>query len=68
MMTQNKEGWTWLFNSRKDHYFVDGRSLCGRWLCFSDDVEIGDDDNKDNCKACQRELKKRKKLQQAATA
>lgn len=25
------EGWGWPFNARLAHYFVDGRSLCGRW-------------------------------------
>jgi hypothetical protein len=25
------EGWNWLFNAAKYHYFRAGRSLCGRW-------------------------------------
>ena len=31
-MSETKEGWTWLINSRKDHYFRDGKSLCGKWM------------------------------------
>lgn len=54
------EGWTWLWNSRKWHYFVDGKSLCKRWMVFgSPELEQGNDDSKDNCKKCRSELKKR---------
>lgn len=55
-----KEGWTWLFNSRKEHYFRDGQSLCGKWMCLGSDftnipphVEVA-------CATC---LKKREKEQ-----
>ena len=27
-----REGWGWLSNAAKWHYFVGGKSLCGRWL------------------------------------
>ncbi len=54
-----EEGWTWLINSKKWHYFdKDGRSLCGRWLTFGREFEQGNDNSPDNCKACRRELKK----------
>ena len=56
-----KEGWTWLHNSKKWHYFVDGRSLCGRWMLFSNPgLEQGNDDSPDNCKACSKKLITRK--------
>lgn len=52
-----KEGWTWLKNSRKWHYFVDKRSLCGKWqVVADDDLEQGNDDSPDNCAACKRKL------------
>lgn len=51
------EGWTFLHNSRRDHYFVDGRSLCGKYAYF------GPIDNKTNgnpeCADCLKRLKKR---------
>lgn len=27
-------GWKYLFNADKQHYFTEGRSLCGRWMTF----------------------------------
>ncbi len=55
------EGWTYLTNSRKWHYFIDGRSLCKRFmLFFLPELEQGDDDSPDNCKACRAKLLKRK--------
>lgn len=55
------EGWTYLTNSRKWHYFVDGRSLCKRFMLFIiPELEQGTDDSPDNCKACKEKLLKRK--------
>lgn len=54
------EGWAWLANAPKWHYFVDNHSLCGRWAYFGDVLEQGNDDSTDNCKACATKLKKRK--------
>jgi hypothetical protein len=31
-----KRGWGWPTNSKKAHYFFDGRSLCGKWGFFGD--------------------------------
>jgi len=60
MTEENKEGWTWLSNSRKWHYFVDGRSLCGRFMLFSTSgLEQGNDTSTDNCMACMKALEKR---------
>ena len=46
-------GWRWPALSRKAHYFIEGRSLCGKWLFFGDSqgkglAFKGDDD----CAAC----------------
>ena len=56
-----KEGWTWIFNSPKWHYFADGRSLCGRWMLFGkgENLELGSDNSPDNCKTCVKKLKAR---------
>ena len=56
------EGWTWLQNSPKWHYFRDGRSLCSKWglwgnLKFAETENL---DSPDNCKACA--TKRRKEL------
>jgi hypothetical protein len=51
------EGWGWLYNSRKWHYFRDGRSLCHNWLGLGlGKLEQGKDDSLDNCKACRGRL------------
>ena len=60
-MPENKEGWTWLSNSPKWHYFVDGRSLCKRFMLFGNaKLDQGQDDSPDNCKACMKALQKRR--------
>jgi len=57
-----KEGWGYIHNSPKWHYFIDGRSLCGRWLSLGlGKLEQGSDSSPDNCKACRRKLEKRKR-------
>jgi hypothetical protein len=33
------EGWKVLLNSKKDHYFREGRSLCGRWATFGNEFD-----------------------------
>lgn len=57
-----REGWTWLLNAKKWHYFVDGRSLCKRWLLFTTPkLEQGNDNSPDNCINCLKKLIVRKK-------
>lgn len=60
---QYQEGWTWLINSRKWHFFTskDGRSLCGKFLLFRlpDDLEPDDSKSPDDCAGCRRALDKR---------
>ena len=53
MMTtgERTEGWKYLFNSPKWHYFRNGRSLCRKWMNFGKDFE-GDKPSPDNCKGC----------------
>lgn len=53
------EGWTWLMNARKWHYFRDGKSLCKKWMILSSkELEAGNPDHPDNCKTCSMALKK----------
>jgi len=53
-----KEGWTWLINSKKWHYFREGRSLCRQFLLLSsNDLETGNNDSADNCAACKKKIK-----------
>lgn len=50
-----EEGWTWLINSRKWHYFRDGRSICGKFMLLGNpELEPFGDKSPDNCAACQR--------------
>lgn len=57
MAIETKEGWAWLLNSRNEHYFVDGRSLCRKWLGLGLDYDrtMGQPE----CKACRKALDKR---------
>jgi len=54
-----KEGWGFPLNSKKAHYFVDGRALCGKWLFFGN-LEEGNDNSPDNCTACKKAVERRK--------
>lgn len=59
MSEKNKEGWTYLTNSPKWHYFRNGQSLCKKYaLLMMPDLEVGNNNSPDNCKACQRQLSK----------
>ena len=51
-MPKLSEGWTWLFNSKKWHYFRKGRSLCGKWALLGHPELEADASSPDNCKAC----------------
>lgn len=51
------EGWTWLWNATKFHYFRDNRSLCGKWAVIGkQEYRQGNNDSPDNCTACRRRL------------
>lgn len=55
------EGWGFPQRSRKAHYFVNGRSLCGKWTFFGKVAE-GDPGFFESkcCAKCFREFDKRK--------
>lgn len=58
---QVAEGWGWPRASRKAHYFVGSRSLCGRWafvgsLTQPKEQSVG---GPDDCRKCSRLLEKR---------
>lgn len=60
----DNEGWTWLQNSSKWHYFRNKRSLCKRWSLFlhpSSGYQQGGLGSPDNCKLCLKYLKKEQK-------
>ena len=61
-MSEPKEGWGWPLNSRKAHYFVKGRSLCGKWMFFGRLQTEGDDgsETSNDCKGCLKKLRKRR--------
>lgn len=51
------EGWTWLSNSTRWHYFRGGRSLCGKFMLLGKhELQPGSDDSRDNCAACRHKL------------
>lgn len=52
------EGWKWLYETNKNHYFVDGKSLCKRWLTMG--VTFNRFEDQEDCKSCQKNLEKRK--------
>jgi hypothetical protein len=56
-VSMSKEGWAYLLNAKNEHYFVDGRSLCRKWLGLSLDYDrtMGQPE----CKACRKALDKR---------
>jgi len=57
-----RRGWGWPQLSKKPHYFVDGQSLCGRWMFFG---EVSDKDasekGPDDCAQCRRRYGKEAK-------
>lgn len=61
-MTDHKiEGWTWLINARKWHYFRNGRSLCGQQMILkhpAEGYELDNPNSPDNCPRCRAKLVK----------
>lgn len=53
------EGWGLPSQSRKWHYFVDTRSLCGKWGFFQGGLEQGNDNSPSNCAKCKQRLRQR---------
>lgn len=55
---ERTHGWKWLINATKWHYFVDGRSLCGKWMVLTmNGADDSNHDSPDNCAACRRKRK-----------
>lgn len=54
-----KEGWGFPLNSKKMHYFIDGRSPCGKWMFFGN-LESDEWEDPLDCKECRKRLNKRK--------
>ena len=54
-MRTKPEGWSWLFNARKWHYFRDGRALCRRWMILGVG-DFGTPTEGEKCRSCQRAL------------
>jgi hypothetical protein len=61
MTETENQGWAWPFNSQKAHYFVNARSLCGRWGFFGeiDMSDQGPGNKRSDCAACMKKLEKR---------
>lgn len=53
----SKEGWAYLSNAKYEHYFIDGRSLCRKWLGLG--LDYGRTMGQPECKACRKALDKR---------
>lgn len=60
---EREEGWGEVFSlttgryADREHYFVDGHSLCGRYMRFTNSDLIEKSHNK--CKSCSAKLEKR---------
>lgn len=53
------EGWTYLINSPKFHYFRDSVSLCRKWMYSGPDNHLQPEDgkpSKNDCKVCRRKM------------
>lgn len=48
-----KRGWGFPANSKRAHYFVEGRSLCMKWI-FMGQLYDDNHESPDNCAACKR--------------
>lgn len=56
MIDISSEGWAWLYNSRKWHFFRNKQSLCGKFMLLGhpiDGYEI-DRDSPSDCAECKR--------------
>lgn len=54
------EGWTWLYNTPKWHYFINQESLCKRWMLFTKGTYLEANMKTyrdDYCKVCTKKLK-----------
>lgn len=65
-MIKPKQGWTWLSNSTKWHYFKEGSNttLCGKFMLLRGPDELDDTNHnsRDNCLACKRKYQAEQEL------
>lgn len=54
------EGWGRPVNSSKHHYFKERRSVCGKWMYFSNDLEPDSFESPDDCRACRKKINAKK--------
>lgn len=62
MSAKVDRGWGWPMNSKKAHYFIEGRSLCGKWGFFGD-LTANEAHSPDDCADC---TKRRAKMVECA--
>ena len=54
------EGWYWAYPLPKRHFFVKGKSLCGKATVYGGDMRPDSQDTANNCPECVRAAAKRK--------
>ena len=60
-MSESKKGWAQPIGTKKFHYFVDGRALCGKWAFFGRNLDEDEGTTSpDDCKACAKKMEKRR--------
>lgn len=52
------EGWAQIAPAGVVHYLRNGRSLCGRWSPYTEDLDNSDLSTCDDCQVCDRVLRK----------
>jgi len=68
-MADRNEGWARPVNARKFHYYVNGRSLCGKWMLLGGHLDEDEGaTSSDDCKACARKMEERRQTAQGDTA
>jgi hypothetical protein len=53
-----RQGWGFPILSKKAHYFVDGRSLCQKWIFTGEYEQETEKRSPDDCAVCRRKLDK----------
>lgn len=59
-------GWGWPLLSKKAHYFVEARSLCGRWMYTGELTDNQGAKSPDDCAACTKKLAKQQQRQRSS--
>lgn len=53
------KGWGWPSLAKKAHYFIDGTSICGRWM-YMGTINDTETSGPDDCAECKRRWTKMK--------